>query len=341
MTHFADTPRRVAAEKGMEERTRIGIIGHGKMALDCGKFVLQRDNAALAVVISTDPSPRGDARLRAFCEAQQVGLIESADPNSPEAVQALERAAADYIFSINNYKILKAGALSAARSATLNFHNGPLPSYAGMHIPTWALWNGEPRHGVTWHYVDAGIDTGDIACQALFDVGASETAGSLMFRCIMEGIRLFPVLLDDLLRGNAARRRQAGPRSYYGRDDVPNGGFIEPSWDAETLSRFLRAMEFRPFPNPCGPIKLRAGSGTACFRAGTAAPSAENAALAAGTVVAVDAQSVRLRCAESDLTLLDPVSEAGSFDVLCRELGIYAGAVLPCDYTSTVPAPCE
>jgi len=46
-----------------------------------------------------------------------------------------------------------------------NLHPGPLPRYAGLNAPSWAIYRGEQRHGVTVHRMDRGIDTGDIAYQ--------------------------------------------------------------------------------------------------------------------------------------------------------------------------------
>ena len=37
------------------------------------------------------------------------------------------------------------------------------PEYAGLNAPSWAIYNGEPAHGVTLHWMEAAIDTGPIA----------------------------------------------------------------------------------------------------------------------------------------------------------------------------------
>ena len=52
--------------------------------------------------------------------------------------------------------------LALAARGAINFHDGPLPRYAGLNAPVWAILNREPAHGVTWHLIEGGIDEGDI-----------------------------------------------------------------------------------------------------------------------------------------------------------------------------------
>lgn len=43
-----------------------------------------------------------------------------------------------------------------------NLHTGALPEYKGVHIPYRCIENGETEYGWTLHYIEKGIDTGDI-----------------------------------------------------------------------------------------------------------------------------------------------------------------------------------
>ena len=53
---------------------------------------------------------------------------------------------------------------SAPTIGSFNLHPGPLPEYAGLNVPSWAIYEGEKRsHGVTVHWMDEGVDTGPIA----------------------------------------------------------------------------------------------------------------------------------------------------------------------------------
>jgi methionyl-tRNA formyltransferase len=65
--------------------------------------------------------------------------------------------------------ILKGETLSAPRIGWLNVHPGKLPQYRGNACPEWAILNGDPVVA-TAHLIDAGIDTGPVICDAVYDV---------------------------------------------------------------------------------------------------------------------------------------------------------------------------
>lgn len=311
--------------------TRIVIIGQGKMALDCARLAAARAEPELVAVVCTD---QADRRLTAFCHKESLPIVSAANPNDPEAVETVNQLAPDFLLSVNNYRLLKQPLLQTARRGALNFHNGPLPRYAGVNIPTWSIWHGEARHGVTWHHIDDGIDTGAIAAQTWFDLAAEETAASLTFRCITAGTELFPSILDDLAADRVGRQAQDGARSYFAARDVPNGGFVELSWKASVLSRFLRAMDFAPFPSPFGPLKLAVGSGRDLkFRRGSLqGGGSERPDAAAGTIVGVEQHALRIRTADAELRLeelLGPSGAAAPAAEICAMLGLDVGAVLP------------
>ncbi|MBR2044938.1 MAG: methionyl-tRNA formyltransferase, partial [Agathobacter sp.] len=63
---------------------------------------------------------------------------------------------------------------------TINCHAGKLPFYRGRNILNWALINDEKEFGITVHYVDEGIDTGDIILQRCFEITDSDTYKTLL-----------------------------------------------------------------------------------------------------------------------------------------------------------------
>ena len=58
----------------------------------------------------------------------------------------------------------------------INFHDGPLPRYAGLHVTSWALLNQEREHGVSWHVMEVGVDTGDVLAESRFQLSDDDTA---------------------------------------------------------------------------------------------------------------------------------------------------------------------
>lgn len=76
----------------------------------------------------------------------------------------------DFMFSISNPRVLKKSELRLARKMAVNYHDSLLPAYAGVNASSWAIINGESRHGVTLHVIDDDIDTGHILETEEFEV---------------------------------------------------------------------------------------------------------------------------------------------------------------------------
>ena len=108
--------------------------------------------------------------------------------------------------------------LALPRKAAINFHDGPLPRYAGMYTPAWALIHGETEYGVTFHEMTLGADEGDIYVQRLFEIAPDDTSLTLNTRCYEAAIDAFGELVDRIREGRLEKRPQdLRERSYFGR----------------------------------------------------------------------------------------------------------------------------
>ena len=104
----------------------------------------------------------------------------------------------------------------------INFHDAPLPAYAGLYATSWALLGAEPQHGVTWHTMEAAVDEGEILAQERFDVAVDETAFTLNAKCYEAGISSFQELVGDLESGELEPRPQGtGERRYFSKFQRP------------------------------------------------------------------------------------------------------------------------
>ncbi len=107
----------------------------------------------------------------------------------------------DYLFSIVNPHILNASVLALPKSGTINFHDGRLPGYAGVHATSWAILNGETTHAVTWHLVDQGIDTGPTLVQSPVSILPDDTAYAFNLRCFDTALTSFNAVLQKITQG--------------------------------------------------------------------------------------------------------------------------------------------
>ncbi len=302
------------------------------MAYDCLSRLSRRPETDSLIAISETGLSHSGARLGGLCRARGIELIDTRDPNRSDVLDRLSCSPPDVIFNINSFSILRQTIRAVPSMGIVNFHNGPLPRYAGLNIPTWAIWNAETTHGVAWHFVDESIDGGNLLCGASFPLKNDETAASLMFKCIIEGIRLFDQAFDLLVAGERVGQPQTGPRSYFSRHNIPNDGYLDPGWDNETILRFLRAFDHRPFASMGPRPRVRTAKDDFQFCKARLWPMTSARREAIGAVLVANEDIVRIQTASGILAIESLVDEAGNvvpFDAVTRQKGIAPNNSLP------------
>ncbi|EHQ88972.1 formyltransferase family protein [Desulfosporosinus youngiae] len=149
------------------------------------------------------------------------------------------------ISAINTY-LLPADIVSA--HTIINYHNALLPRHPGLNAEAWQIYDMDPYAGITWHYVDSHIDTGDIIVQEKFLLDNRITSIKLLKRQNALAYRCFEDFADKLLWCDLPGAKQAdhpGRRLHYLKD-APNNRLLELTWTAPKVSAFLRAMDYGP-----------------------------------------------------------------------------------------------
>jgi UDP-4-amino-4-deoxy-L-arabinose formyltransferase/UDP-glucuronic acid dehydrogenase (UDP-4-keto-hexauronic acid decarboxylating) len=166
--------------------------------------------------------------------------------------ETVRREQIDLLLNVHALCVLPGDLVAAPRLGSFNLHPGPLPRYAGLNAPSWAIYHGERSHGVTAHWMDADIDTGPIAYEAEFAIDDEDTGFTLSAKCVRAGIPLLHQLLQAAAEGAVPRGVQAAePRRYYGRE-VPQQGRLFWTVPAAQVVNFVRACDYMPFASPWG-----------------------------------------------------------------------------------------
>jgi methionyl-tRNA formyltransferase len=189
-----------------------------------------------------------------------------------------------------------------------------------VNIPSWAIFNGETGHGVTWHYMERAVDAGAIAAARAFPLTGAETGLSLTVDCIRVGTELFADRLEDILGGVKTPLPPAAAPLLYRRTDKPNGGVLDLRRSAAEIDRMLRATDFRPLANPFTYSRLRFPRGDLIVN--EARPVAENEQHRPGDVVVADRDELVVACADKLLAIaavmLAPDEEASIGDAVAQ-----------------------
>ncbi len=97
----------------------------------------------------------------------------------------------------------------------INFHSSLLPRHCGMHPGFFTIWYGDRESGMTIHFMDNGLDTGDIIRQSKVSVFAGDTIATLYNRIWDSSETLVPKLLKDLDNENLPRTPQDMSTYFY------------------------------------------------------------------------------------------------------------------------------
>src|SRR5690606_37650873 len=99
--------------------------------------------------------------VEAYCSLHNIPFRQVKSINSPETITYLKSLDCDVILNQSQH-IVKKAVLDIPRIGVLNRHGAPLPNYKGRLAPFWQLLNNEAYGGLTYHFLDEGIDTGPI-----------------------------------------------------------------------------------------------------------------------------------------------------------------------------------
>lgn len=127
--------------------------------------------------------------------------------NQISAVEALRGLKAD-LGIILGTRILKPAIFSIPVLGSVNLHKGRLPDYRGMPPGFWELFAGESQAGVSVHFVDAGLDTGDVVASGSLEISTLETPETLRVKLNWLGASTLAEAIAKLARGESERMPQ-------------------------------------------------------------------------------------------------------------------------------------
>ncbi|MEP5729183.1 MAG: MupA/Atu3671 family FMN-dependent luciferase-like monooxygenase [Sulfitobacter sp.] len=223
------------------------LMGDESLTIACGDMMLAGGHRLVAVVTQ-------DAEVSGWARAQGLTVWEH-----PRDMPA--DLTADWLLSIANLRLIPDDILAIPARGAINFHDGPLPRYAGLNTPAWAIINGETSHGVSWHIIEDGVDEGDLLAQRMIDIAPEETAFSLNSKCYAAGMESFALVLAQLEAGTLERTSQdLTERSYFAKDKRPaHLGLLDLMQPVATLSALVRGLDFGGYANPLVTAKLALG----------------------------------------------------------------------------------
>jgi methionyl-tRNA formyltransferase len=198
---------------------KIVIFGCQQIAVDVIRYLSTLDDVSLPLVITYElplDQTYGYESVIKLCEEINIKVINPKSVNK-DVIQKIIEISPDIILSIYYRKIFPKKLINLPNLGCINIHPSALPYYRGPVPTAWAIENGETQFGITIHYMDEGIDTGDILIQEKHAINDDETGYELYTRAMTLGFDLFRNNFKKIIDGEIKATPQTGIGSYYGK----------------------------------------------------------------------------------------------------------------------------
>lgn len=228
---------------------RIGYFADGLWAHRALEKIIATEGLAVAFIVARHD--KADPVLREFAQRLDVPYLLHPDVNSTEFLEQIQKYNVDLNVSMSFNQILKKNIISAAPLGFINCHAGALPFYRGRNILNWAIINGEVEFAVTVHYVDEGIDTGNIILQSRVPITAQDDYASVLGKAYAACASTLRDALVLMIKGGAVRAQKQNeihPVGFYCGMRREGDELIDWSWDSGRIVNFVRGISL---PAPC------------------------------------------------------------------------------------------
>lgn len=195
--------------RGAMGRLKIGVLGSGKGSNF--RAILSEIQAgrldAEAVLVMSDVEGAGILELArgAGIPAQVIREPKFRTKLAPEVeadvAARLREAGVELVVLAGYMRMVKAPLLEGFPRRLINIHPSLLPAYPGLEAWRQALEAGVEKTGCTVHFVDSGMDTGEIIAQAEVPVLPGDTAESLHARIQVEEHKIYPSVVARFASG--------------------------------------------------------------------------------------------------------------------------------------------
>ncbi len=221
---------------------KIGYFADGPWAHEAFKKII-RDNE-LKIVFICVRNDKKDPVLIDYGKKYNIPVLWNSNINSDEFLELLKTFEADIFVSMSFNQIFKERIIEFPREKTINCHAGKLPFYRGRNVLNWALINDEKEFGITVHYVDSGIDTGDIILQKTFPINESDDYSTLLSKAYIGCADILYEAIKIIQMGHVKRIPQntIDPVGFYCGMRTRGDEILDWNQNSRDIYNFVRAI---------------------------------------------------------------------------------------------------
>ena len=192
---------------------------------------------------NADRAASGESAFCTFDELRAKGIrvvVLEKKINHSTNIALLHELQPDVVFSARFLHIFKEEAIKIPKYGVWNMHPGALPGYRGLHCDMRAMMNKEETVTMTFHQIDAGIDTGRILGVADVRIDPAESLFMHRIRLQVDGMNMFLREVQRLVQLEAAGETAAVGQAHVADNPAEEGRYF--SWPEESEYEEFESM---------------------------------------------------------------------------------------------------
>ncbi|MDE6621109.1 MAG: methionyl-tRNA formyltransferase [Lachnospiraceae bacterium] len=221
---------------------RIGYFADGPWAHKAFEKIVMDDSIEIAFM--TVRYDRKDEVLINLADRYRIPVELDKNINSQKFKDTVRSYNADLFVSMSFDQIFKTEMIHLPKYGTINCHAGKLPFYRGRNVLNWALINDEKEFGITVHYMDTGIDTGDIILQESYPITDNDDYGTLLEKAYDGCAAVLYKAIKIIQSGqvNTIRQNDIDPVGTYCGMRVEGDEIVNWNGSSREIFNFIRAL---------------------------------------------------------------------------------------------------
>ncbi len=225
---------------------RYAYLANNRVGFEVLRWLVENGMPPTALVVHPGQRAKYRDEMIAISQLDRDHVLQADLLHSPEGLAWLRGSDPEWLISVYFGFILKRDVLEVPQKGAINLHPALLPFNRGANPNVWSIVDGTPA-GVTLHFMESGIDVGDIIGQREVTVSPADTGATLYSRLEEAAIDLFHDIWPLVVSGTYRRVPQCGQGSMHRVADLDRLDRIDPS-ESLTAQRLIDIIRARTFP---------------------------------------------------------------------------------------------
>jgi len=180
------------------KKPKIVLLANGEVGLSVAKYLIKKNENIVALVLHPKSTSQKGDEIKKIVGTKNIFYADQL--TNKKYLEKLRNLKPDIAISAWFGYILKKDFIDIFPYGCINLHNSYLPYNRGKYPHVWAIYEGS-KYGVSIHYIDEKIDSGDIIARKEIKIRPTDIAGTLYERSLKEIVKLFIKTWPKLKQG--------------------------------------------------------------------------------------------------------------------------------------------